>query len=387
MQNKKDDNNKITISDLFDLVIKGQLISQSISIVVNMKIADYLKDGPKSVEELSEKTNTHPTSLYRLLRMLSDVGIFAEVKENEEKRQFKLTPYASLLQSNEKNAIRNFPLLLNMESFKRAMNDLTYTIQTGQNTFKHANGMNLYEYLQQNQNDAEIFNDAMTAMTSSQISLISSTYNFSQFHTIVDIGGGQGALLSNLIKNNPKLHGILFDLPYAIESAKKNIVNKEEDKNNIISSHRCKLIVGDFFKTIPPGADAYIIKNVLLNWDDESVSTILKNCLQAMGENTRKYNKDKEKRDIIPKLLIIDMIISEEHDSSSIEKFVDIMMMVLTPNGRIRTEKEFSILLKRCGFDITNIIRSPPSSSSDNPLNLLSIIEAIPSSTHNLQQP
>ncbi len=186
-----------------------------------------------------------------------------------------LHPMASFLQSSGKNAIKNFPLLLDTELFKRAMNALSHTIQTGQNVFKHANGLSLYEHLQQNQKDAEIFSDAMIAMTSSQVSSISSMYDFSQFRTIADIGGGQGVLLSTILKNNPKLHGILFDLPYAIENAKKNV--SDENTNNIISSPRCKLIAGDFFKSIPFGADAYIIKNVLLNWDDESASTILNN--------------------------------------------------------------------------------------------------------------
>jgi hypothetical protein len=375
MQNKKDEENiQISTSVLFDLIIKGQLITQSISIVVNLKIADYLRDGPKSVEELAEKTNSYPDSLYRLLRMLSSIGIFAEVNENEEKRRFKLTPIASLLQSKEKNIIKNFPSLLNIESFMRAMNDLPYTIQTGQNAFKHANELSLYEYLQQNQNDAEVFYDAMTAMTSSQVLSISSIYDFSQFNTIADIGGGQGVLLSTILKNNPKLHGILFDLPHAIESAKENVVDKD---TNIVSSPRCKLIAGDFFKTIPPGADAYIIKNVLLNWDDESASTILKNCLQAIEETKREFNHD-HKQTMEPRLLIIDMLMPAEDDSSFIGKFVDIMMLALTQNGRIRTGKEFSKLLKSCGFDIIDIIRSPP--SSDNALNFLSIIKAVPSS-------
>lgn len=218
----------------------------------------------------------------------------------------------------------------------------------------------------------------MTAMTSLQVSLISSTYNFSQFNTIADIGGGQGVLLSTILKNNPKLHGILFDLPYAIESAKKNVVDKDKDTNNIISSSCCKLIAGDFFKSIPSGADAYIIKNVLLNWDDKSASTILKNCLQAMEETTGKYNQDKDKQTMKPKLLIIDMIMPEENDSSFIGKFVDTMMLVLTQKGRIRTEKEFSKLLKSCGFDIIHIIRPTPfPASSDNAFNFLSIIEVL----------
>ncbi len=358
---------------ILDMIVKGQMITQSISVITHLKIADYLKDGPKSIDKLAEETSSHPNSLYRVLRMLSSVGIFAEVKEEEEgndsnKSQFKLTPMASLLQSDGKNLIKNLSLLLEIESFKRAMNDLLYTIQTGDNAFKHTNGLNLFEYLQQNQKESEIFNTAMAAMTSSQVSLISTLYDFSQFDIFVDIGGGQGLLLSTILKNNSNLHGILFDLPYAIDSAKKRIQYTDSttaaDMDNSFSS-RFKLIAGDFFKSIPSGADGYILKNVLLNWDDNSAATILKNCLEAMKSN--QDNKQKLKS----KLLIIDVIMPEGNEAF-MGKSLDILMLVLTNGGRIRTEKEFSNLLNSCGFNIANIIRPT------NPMNFLSIIEAIP---------
>jgi hypothetical protein len=365
---------------ILDMIAKGQLITRSISVVTNLKIADYLVDGPKSIDQLAEKTNSHPDSLYRILRMLSSVGIFAEVKEEEEEedngsRQFKLTPMASLLQSNEKNSIKNLSLLLNIESFKRALDDLLYTVQTGENAFKHANDLNLFEYLQLNQKDAEIFNNAMTSLTSSQVSSISSMYDFSQFNSIVDIGGGQGSLLFTILKNNSKLHGILFDLPYAIESAKNRIESDSSTLDSSIGS-RCKLIAGDFFKSIPSGstaatADGYILKNVILNWDDKAATVILKNCLQAMKSIVKSNQEGKQK--VNTKLLIIDVIMPPEGNEAFIGKFLDIQMLVLTQSGKIRTEKEFSKLLNSCGFDITNIIRS------SDPMNFLSIIEATPS--------
>jgi hypothetical protein len=362
---------------ILDMIAKGQLITRSISVVTNLKIADYLVDGPKNIDQLAEKTNSHPDSLYRILRMLSSVGIFAEVKEEAENngsRQFKQTPMASLLQSNEKNSIKNLSLLLNIESFKRALDDLLYTVQTGENAFKHANDLNLFEYLQQNQKDAEIFNNAMTSLTSSQVSSISSMYDFSQFNSIVDIGGGQGSLLFTILKNNSKLHGILFDLPYAIESAKNRIESDGSTLDSSIGS-RCKLIAGDFFKSIPSGstatADGYILKNVILNWDDKSATVILKNCLQAMKSIVKSNQEGKQK--VNTKLLIIDVIMPPEGNEAFIGKFLDIQMLVLTQSGKIRTEKEFSKLLNSCGFDITNIIRS------SDPMNFLSIIEATPS--------
>ncbi len=374
--------------EIFDMLTRAQLTSSAIYIVAKLGLADYLKDGPKSIEDLAEETKTHPDSLYRLLRMLSSIGIFAETKnEGDEQQQqqvdqnirrFELTPMASLIQSEAKNSIRNFALMFGLESFKNAIDDLLYSIQTGENSFKHANGLDMYEYLDRNQKEGQIFNSAMASLTSSVTPLISSMYDFSQFNTIIDIGGGQGMLLSSILKDDAKLYGVLFDLPYAIQSAKKfyarQSANSNENVNHDISS-RCKLLEGDFFKSIPTtAADGYIIKNVILNWDDRSAAIILKNCLQAMVDKTSSIVSETQdnRKNTTPKLLIIDTIMPEGNEPF-IGKFTDILMLALTHKGRIRTEEEFRELLSSSGFDITGIIRSL------DPSNPFSIIEAIPS--------
>lgn len=360
---------------IFDMLAIGQLTSKAIYIVAKLNIADHLKDGPKDIEELAKETKTHPNSLYRLLRMLASIGIFAETKvgveEHTNQTRFELTPMASLLLSETKDSVRNFALLFGLESIKKAIDDLLYSIETSEGSFKHANGLDIYEYMQQNQKDAQIFNGAMTSLTSSQVSSISSMYDFSQFNSIMDIRGGQGIFLSTILKNNPKLQGILFDLPHAIQSAKLYHQRVAKDNNNDILS-RCKLIEGDFFKSIPTvDADGYIIKNVILNWDDESATVILKNCLQAMKTTSSNHAKQK----INPRLLIIDTIMPET-DERFIGKFTDVLMLAVTHKGRIRTEKEFRNLLDGSGFDIINVIRSP------DPVHFVSIIEAIPTNHH-----
>jgi hypothetical protein len=357
--------------------LQGQLATRAISIAAELKIADYLKDGPKSIDELSYETSCHPSSLYRLLRALASIGIFAKIEDGGI-RKFKLTPMASFLLSEGQDSIRNLALLIGLDSFERSINDLLYSVRTGRNAFEHANGLEFFEYLQQNPNDAKIFNNAMASITSLNVSLISSMYDFSQFNTVIDIGGGQGLLLSTILQNNPHIRGILFDLPFAIESAKQYIrsIDSKFDKNangNNISS-RCKLVAGNFFESIPSGADGYIFKNVILNWDDESVEKILKNCLHSMQTTRTIMNSNKDKQKTVKqKLLIIDMIIPEGNESS-IAEFLDILMLAVSHSGRIRTEKEFHSLLTKCGFEITNIIRS------QDPKNFLNIIEAIPSS-------
>ena len=378
--------------EIFDILTRAQLTSSAIYIVAKLRLADYLKDGPKSVEDLAEKTKTHPDSLYRLLRMLSSIGIFAEtIKEGEEQqqvdhsiRQFELTPMASLIQSDAKNSISNFALMFGLESFKYAIDDLLYSIQTGENSFKHANGLDMYEYLKRNQKEGQIFNNAMASLTSSVTPLISDMYDFSQFNTIIDIGGGQGVLLSSILKDNPKLYGVLFDLPYAIQSAKEHYGGQSANSNEKIKqdiSSRCKLVEGDFFKSIPTtAADGYIIKNVILNWDDQSAAIILKNCLQAMKDGSSAIGSENQtnRKNTTHKLLIIDTIMPEGNEPF-IGKFTDIFMLALTHKGRIRTEEEFRKLLSSSGFEITGIIRS------HDPSNPFSIIEAIPSKSRSLE--
>jgi O-methyltransferase domain len=150
------------------------------------------------------------------LRTLASIGVFGETKAEEKEgekqeqqvnqtriRRFELTPKASLLQSEAKDSIRNFALLFGLEPFKKAIDNLLYSIQTGENSFKHANGLEIYEYFEQNQKEAQIFNSAMTSLTSLHASLISSRYDFSQFNTIIDIGGGQGMFLLTILKIIP----------------------------------------------------------------------------------------------------------------------------------------------------------------------------------------
>src|SRR5206468_5088067 len=195
-----------------------------------------------------------------------------------------------------------------------------------------------------------------------------------------DIGGGQGIFLSRILKDNAKLYGVLFDLPHAIQSAKK-LYSRESANSNGNLDHgilsRCKLVEGDFFKSIPAtGADGYIIKNVILNWDDQSAGIILKNCLRAMKDTSSSSSSiisenQANRKKTSPKLLIIDTIMPEGNEPF-IGKFTDILMLSLTHKGRIRTEEEFRKLLVGSGFEITRIIRS------HDPPNLLSIIEAIP---------
>ena len=370
---------------IFDTLAKGQLASQGIFIAAELRIADYIKDGSKTVDELAKCTKTHPDSLYRLLRMLASIGIFREIRRaqgeqiQDNMRRFELTSASSLLLSDKKNSIRDFALLFGLDSFNKATTNLLYAIQTGKNSFKYANGLEMFEYFQKEQHrkDADIFDRAMTSLNLSYVSKILPLYDFSQFKTIIDIGGGRGMFLSTILKQNPHQYGILFDLPNVIARAKKAYWESTAYSNHPINRSilaRCKLIAGDFLKSIPAGADCYIIKNVILNWDDQSAHVILENTLKAMKiTNTRNsmsgYTKQRNAR-----LVIIETIMPMGNDPF-LGKFTDVLMLALTRGGRLRTEKEFNKLLCSSGFEIINVIKPR------NDVSFLSMIEATPYSS------
>jgi hypothetical protein len=376
-----------SVSWFFDTLAKGQLISLAIAIVARLRIADYLKENVKTIKELAEVTNVNPDALYRLLRMLASVGIFSEINSfkeekswsrNNESKCFELTPMASLLCSDTKNSIRDFALLFGLDSFNKATINLSQAIATGENSFKYANGLEMFDYLQQKKNmiDAKIFDNAMNTLNVSFVSLIFRSYKFSQFETILDIGGGQGLFLASILKKHPEQFGILFDLPHVIRRAKMTYWADNQKQHNIKANHslisRCKLLGGNFFNAIPYGADCYMIKNVLLNWDDESAAVLLRNCLQSMTRGDTRYipsSSPKSRRN--PKLLIIETIMPEGN-GPFLGKFTDVLMLVLTRGGKLRTEAEFAELLDSCGFKILNIFRPP------GKVSFLSIIEAIP---------
>jgi len=372
---------------IFDILARGQIVAQSISIVAKLRIPDNLRDGPKSVGEMAVSAKVNPDALYRMLRMLASVGIFREIvssreekKQNEysKARRFQLTPTACLLCSQTENSVRDFALLSGLDSLNKATINLLHTIKTGKNSFKYANGLEMFDYFQRKKNrtDAEIFDNAMTSLNLSYKSSLVRLYDFSQFKTILDIGGGQGLFLSHILKENPNQHGILFDLPKVIQRAKENYWASNKKRIYGKSHHhslnsRCKLIGGDFFKDIPYGADGYIIKNVLLNWDDESVTVLLRNCLRTMKRSSSTVHGRSNLKRPSPKLVIIETIMPEGN-APFLGKFTDILMLVLTRGGRLRTEIQLTELLKSCGFNILNVLRPP------DKVSFLSVIEAVP---------
>lgn len=219
----------------------GYWVSQSIYIAAKLGIADLLKDGSKSCDTLAYSAGVNPRLLYRLMRALASVGVFAE----KEQGCFTLTPFAACLQSDVPGSMRALVIMCGEEHYQ-AWGDILYSLGTGGSAFEHLYGMPLFQYYAQNPESGKIFDQAMTSHSSIENADINASYDFSGLHKLVDIGGGQGNLIASILKANPKMQGMLFDLPHVIEGA-KNFIEAEG------VSQRCELVGGDFFESVPSG--------------------------------------------------------------------------------------------------------------------------------------
>ena len=311
-----------------DRMITGYWVSQAIYAAAKFGIADHLKDGPRSVDDLAAATSTNSDALYRLLRALASIGIFAEC----EPRQFSLTPLAEPLQSDIPGSKRALALMSGDEQF-HAWSEIDFSIQTGSTAFEKVYGKPIFEYLGEHPDKARIFDAAMVGIHGRESDDILDAYDFSSMSVVADLGGGNGSQIINLLNRYPNLKGILFDLPHVIERAKKQIESAG-------LTDRCELVAGDFFDAVPDGADAYMMRHIIHDWDDEKSLTILNNCHRTMSRSA--------------KLLVVESVIPAGNESFG-GKFLDLVMLLI-PGGKERTEDEYRELFGAAQFDLSRVV-------------------------------
>lgn len=321
-------------NQLFQM-ITGRFISQCLYVAASTGVADYLKDGPRSIRELAVDTSTNERNLYRIVRTLASVGVFQE----SEKGIFELTPMGSLLQSDVRGSLRNAAIMYGSPYHVQAWGELLDSVQTGKTAFAKAHHATVFEYFQDHPNDFLTFSKTMTGLSDMVNIPVCESYHFSEVRTVIDIGGGHGSLLQMILQKNSHLHGVLFDMPPVLTGA--------------TPIDRCEFIEGNFFESIPAGFDAYLMKFVLHDWTDEQAIHILRNCRQAIPDHG--------------KLLVIEYLIPEGNQPSP-AKLIDIEMMVMT-GGMERTEAEFGKLFETAGFELNRVIVTPSP---------LVILEAVP---------
>jgi SAM-dependent methyltransferase len=311
-------------TQLVQLLWPGAMAVQAIHVAAKLGLADLVAAGPKTVPELAEATHTHGPSLGRLLRALTSLGIFVEDTEG----RYCQTGLSDALRTDHPQSMRPFAMMVGAGFIWRPSGALDVTVRTGQPAFEHVYSAQFFEHLADHPDEAAVFNAAMSSMPA-YITAIVDAYDFSQFERVVDVGGGHGALLAAILTANPRLHGVLHDLPGVLAGA--SVPSTVAD--------RLEMVASDFFQAVPAGADAYLLKGIIHDWNDASAVAILKNCRQAIRPDGR--------------LLILDTVLIPSSDPAS--ALMDMLMMVLT-SGRERTESEFRSLLREAGFSLVRVI-------------------------------
>src|SRR5260370_15632809 len=252
-------------------MINGFHFSQMVHLAARLGIPDQLADGPKTGAELAAATKTHADSLYRVLRTLAGMGVFAV----EEDLHFRLTPAAELLRSGVPGSMRAHAEAAGEEWMWRPWGALLHSVTTGETAFDHLYGKNTFDWFKEHPAAAQLADLTYTESTAKASEAIAAAYDFSAARTIVDVGGGEGSLLATILRRNQSAGGVLFDLDHVVTSARKKL--------DRAGAPRCDFVSGDFFMSVPSGGDLYVMKHILHDWDNDRANKILTNCRQAMA--------------------------------------------------------------------------------------------------------
>ena len=289
----------------------GHYLSHALNLAAKLGIADLLADGPREAQQLADATDTHAPSLRRVLRLLVSAGV--------------------------PGSARAMVMLFGGDRVQNAWRDLEYCVRTGNPVFRKRGLEDPFKDPERSGEESANFDAAMADMTRIAAISVAAAYDFEGIRTLVDVGGGNGALLIGILKAHSDLRGIVFDQPAAAQRARQQIAEHG-------LSDRCDAVGGDFFAEVPRGGDAYVLKHVIHDWDDERAVAILRNCHRAMNENG--------------KLLVVEGVYPEQIDRSLDSRGAaanDVNMLVNT-GGRQRSEAEFRSLYDAAGFKLTRIV-------------------------------
>jgi ubiquinone/menaquinone biosynthesis C-methylase UbiE len=310
-------------------MLMAPLVTQALRVVAELGVADLLANGARSVGELAAETGTHAPSLYRFMRALAGCGVFAET----EGRVFELTPMAELLRTGVEGSMRDLAIFLGADWHWQVWGDAPYSARTGRAAWEHVHGREVFPYFAENEGAARVFDNAMTSLSKMVSKAVVEAYDFSSVRKLADIAGGHGSLLASILRANPHLRGLLFDTPQVIAGAQAHV-----EAEGV--GHAVELASGDFFESVPAGADAYLMKHIIHDWDDARALSILRNCHRAMPEDG--------------KLLLVEMVVPTGNEPH-LAKIQDLEMM-LSPGGLERTRDEYRELFAAAGFELTRII-------------------------------
>ena len=308
---------------------RGQLAAQAVHVFASLGVADLLQEGPKSAEEVAAATGAQAGALHRVLRFLTAVDVVVEQADG----RFSLTPLGRTLRKRSLSVVRDVTMLMGSRFYAGTVNDLLHMVRTGENAFEHVHGIPFFGHLADHPEDAAAFNACMRSATALGAAAVLAAYDFSRFATIVDVGGGRGAFLTQVLVRNPAARGVLFDAAKELHDLALPATVAD----------RCTRVSGSFFEAVPRGGDLYMLQQILHDWDDAKAVSILRRCREAMTPSAR--------------LVLIELAEPEPGASRTDWANADLLMMLLL-DGRERTESELSGILAAAGFRLERVVRT-----------------------------
>lgn len=299
-------------------------ISQALNVAARLGIADHIKGEARTVHELATATQSNEAYLYRLLRSLASVGVFSEI----EPQRFALTPVGEFLRSDIERSLRYVPIMHGDDWHWNGINAMHDVVRTGKPASQILRGIESYwHYLSENPDYHKHFNWGMLGVAMNYHTPFVETYDFGGVRQVIDIAGGEGTLIRTILRTNPHLSGILFEIPETVPAATQAIEHAG-------LSERCRVVSGDVFDAVPAGGDLYTLSYVLIDWNDRNCAKVLSNIRRAIHPTG--------------KLLVIDSVITEGNDYTW-AKWVDLFELCYG-SGRVRKQSEFEQMYKAAGF-------------------------------------
>ncbi len=310
--------------------------SAAIGAVATLGVADALASGPASPADVAARVGAEPLALERVLRALSEVGLFERLEDG----RFALTPLGETLRSDVPGSVRRAAIIATDEWHWRPYGHLAHTLRTGEAGFRPAHGCGFWDYLERHPESAAMVDASMARIATARAAVFARAYDFGGLARIVDVGGGQGALLQHVLQAHPQLRGVVLERPGVIEGARAALAQAG-------LSDRCEVVVGDFFHAVPAGGEAYVLSWILHDWSDDDAVRILASCRAAMGTTGR--------------LLVLELVLPPAGvphlptPAETLARTVDLEMLAVV-GGRERTEPEFRALFARAGLALTRVL-------------------------------
>jgi O-methyltransferase domain/Dimerisation domain len=321
-------------------LVNSYRITAFLHVAAELGLADLLAEEAKTSADLARATGAHEPSLRRLLKALAAMEVL-----EEEGGRFRLTPLGEELRSVR---LRDFARFFGWKTQWAAWGEFQHSVMTGERAFDHVFGMPNWDYYVQHPDAGARFDAAMNAMTSGQAERIVAAYDFSQFGTVVDVGGGDGTLLAEILRANPGVWGVLYDRPDVVARARPRL-------EAMGLSARCRLEGGNFLERVPEQPDAYVMKSILHDWDDEGVKQIVSRCREAGGARAR--------------LVVVERVLPDTVSPDALEALASDLNMMVSNGGMERTEAEYREVLGAGGYRLQRVL---PTGT------VQSVLEAVP---------